>query len=248
MTATADSPSGARAASSAGSHSFDVVDSEILVEAPILALRRDQVRMPGGRVAAREIVEHFGAVAVVARDGAGRICLLRQWRQSAGERLVELPAGILDVAGEDPLVAARRELAEEAGVAAERWSLLTDIYTSPGFAEESVRVYLAEGLSSVDRPAPEDEEADMTESWVDLAEAADMVLRGEVTNSIAVAGILAAHVTLSEGRDRREAGVPFTIRPTRLAARRAEALGPDADLKQVPQRESEQGADADGRR
>ena len=241
MTSTADSSSGVRAASSAGSHSFDVVDSEILVEAPILALRRDQVRMPGGRVAAREIVEHFGAVAVVARDGAGRICLLRQWRQSAGERLVELPAGILDVAGEDPLVAARRELAEEAGVAAER-------YTSPGFTEESVRVYLAEGLSSVDRPAPEDEEADMTESWVDLAEAADMVLRGEVTNSIAVAGILAAHVTLSEGRDRREADVPFTIRPTRLAARRAEALGPDADLKQVPQRDAKQDADADGRR
>ncbi|MDY0113364.1 MAG: NUDIX hydrolase, partial [Corynebacterium sp.] len=189
--------------SAAGSHSFDVVDSEILVEAPIIALRRDRVRMPGGRIAAREIVEHFGAVAVVALDDDGRICLLRQWRQTAQDRLVELPAGILDVADEDPLVAARRELAEEAGVAAERWSVLTDIFTSPGFAEETVRVYLAEGLSDADRPEPEDEEADMTESWVDLAEAADMVLRGEVVNAIAVAGILAAHVTLTEGRERR---------------------------------------------
>lgn len=227
--------------SAAGSHSFDVVDSEILVEAPIIALRRDRVRMPGGRIAAREIVEHFGAVAVVALDDDGRICLLRQWRQTAQDRLVELPAGILDVADEDPLVAARRELAEEAGVAAERWSVLTDIFTSPGFAEETVRVYLAEGLSDADRPEPEDEEADMTESWVDLAEAADMVLRGEVVNAIAVAGILAAHVTLTEGRERRQAGEPFAIRPTRLAARRAAALGPDADLKRVP----EAGADDD---
>lgn len=222
-------------APSAGNHAFDVVDSEILVEAPIIALRRDRVRMPGGRIAAREIVEHFGAVAVVALDDDGRICLLRQWRQTARDRLVELPAGILDVAGEDPLVAARRELAEEVGVAAERWSLLTDIYVSPGFAEETVRIYLAEGLSDADRPEPEDEEADMTESWVDLAEAADMVIRGEVLNSIAVAGILCAHVTLSEGRDRREADVPFAIRPTRLADRRAAALGPDADLKHVPE-------------
>lgn len=239
MTFTADSSSGSSTAPSAGSHSFDVVDSEILVEAPIIALRRDRVRMPGGRIAAREIVEHFGAVAVVALDDDGRICLLRQWRQTAGDRLVELPAGILDVAGEDPLLAARRELAEEAGVAAERWSLLTDIFTSPGFAEETVRVYLAEGLSDADRPEPEDEEADMTESWVDLAEAADMVLRGEVINAIAVAGILAAHVTLSEGRERRKADEPFAIRPTRLAARRAEALGPDADLKQVPETRSD---------
>ena len=225
--------------SAAGSHSFDVVDSEILVEAPIIALRRDRVRMPGGRIAAREIVEHFGAVAVVALDDDGR-SLLRQWRQTARDRLIELPAGILDVAGEDPLVAARRELAEEAGVAAERWSLLTDIYVSPGFAEETVRIYLAEGLSDADRPEPEDEEADMTESWVDLAERRTWSPRRGL-NAIAVAGILAAHVPLTEGRERRQAGEPFAIRPTRLAARRAAALGPDADLKRVP----EAGADDD---
>lgn len=223
---------------SAGSHTFDVVDSEILVESPILALRRDHVRMPGGRIAAREVVEHFGAVAVVALDYDGRICLLRQWRQTAGDRLLELPAGILDVAGEDPLTGARRELAEEAGVAARRWSLLTDIFTSPGFAEETVRIYLAEELSEADRPEPEDEEADMTLDWVPLSDAVDMVLAGEVVNAIAVAGILAAHVTVTGDRPRRDAGEPFAIRPTNLARRRAAALGPGADLKRIPEESS----------
>lgn len=220
---------------SAGSHSFDVVDSEILVEAPIIALRRDHVRMPGGRIAAREIVEHFGAVAIVARDTDGRICLLRQWRQTAGDRLLELPAGLLDIDGEDPLDAARRELAEEAGVAAASWSLLTDIFTSPGFAEETVRIFLAEGLYDVDRPDPEDEEADMSVSWIGLDDAVDMVLRGDVSNAIAVAGILAAAATVGSGRERRQATEPFPIRPHRLPQRRAAALGPGADLKRVPE-------------
>ncbi len=221
-------------APSAGAHAFDVVDSEILVEAPIIALRRDRVRMPGGRIAAREIVEHFGAVAVVALDDDGRICLLRQWRQTARDRLIELPAGILDVADEDPLTAAERELGEEAGVAAREWSLLTDIFTSPGFAEETVRIYLAESLTAVDRPDPEDEEADMTLDWVGLDEAVDMVLRGDVVNSIAVAGILAAHATIALGKRCRKADEPFDLRPRNLARRRTEALGPGADLKQVP--------------
>lgn len=217
-----------------GTHEFEVVDSEILVESPILALRRDHVRMPGGRVAAREIVEHFGAVAIVALDGDGRVCLLTQWRQTATDRLLELPAGILDVADEDPLDAAKRELAEEAGVEAREWSLLTDIFTSPGFAEETVRIYLAEELSPVERGEAEDEEADMTMRWVPLAEAVDLVLGGKVDNGIAVAGILAAHVTVESGRDRRQADEPFRIRPRNLARRRAAALGPGADLKQVP--------------
>lgn len=217
-----------------GSHAFEVVGSEILIESPILALRRDRVRMPGGKISNREVVEHFGAVAVVARDNHGRICLLRQWRQTAADRLIELPAGILDVADEDPLTAAERELAEEAGVAATQWSLLTDIFTSPGFAEETVRIYLAESLTAVDRPDPEDEEADMTLDWVDLDEAVDMVLRGEIVNSIAVSGVLAAHAVIALGRKRRKADEPFDLRPRNLARRRAEALGPGADLKQVP--------------
>lgn len=214
-------------------HEFEVVDSEILLEAPIIAVRRDQVRMPGGNVAAREIVEHFGAVAVVAADEQGRICLLSQWRQAAGRRLTELPAGLLDYADEDPLAAAQRELMEEAGLKANTWHLLTDMYTSPGFAEEAVRIYLARDLESVVRPAADDEEADMTSAWVPVREAQQMALRGEIRNAIALAGVsLAAQVLLYDEAP-REVTVPFELRPTRLARRREEQLGRGADLKRI---------------
>ena len=158
-------------------HEFDVVDSEIVLEAPILAVRRDQVRMPGGNISAREIVEHFGAVAVVAADEDNRLYLLNQWRQAAGKRLVELPAGLLDVADEDPLEAAKRELVEEAGLEAESWSLLTDMFSSPGFAEEAVRIYLARGLRAVDKPEAHDEEADMTAPRVPVEDAVAFTIR-----------------------------------------------------------------------
>lgn len=206
------------------SHSFEVVDSEILVEAPIIALRRDHIRMPDGEVAAREIVEHFGAVAVVAADAQGRLCLLRQWRQAAGARLVELPAGLLDVADEDPLTAAQRELVEEAGLEAASWELLIDMYTSPGFAEEAVRIYLARDLTEVPRPSAHGEEADITASWVPVAEALAEVMCGGVTNAIAVAGITTAAQVLLHGASARSAEQEFVLRPQALASRRVAAL------------------------
>lgn len=214
-------------------HEFDVVDSEIVLEAPILAVRRDQVRMPGGNVSAREIVEHFGAVAVVAADENNRLYLLNQWRQAAGKRLVELPAGLLDVADEDPLEAAKRELVEEAGLEAESWSLLTDMFSSPGFAEEAVRIYLARGLHAVDKPEAHDEEADMTASWVPVEDAVAMALRGEILNGIALSGLLLAAEVLLRGATPRSVAEPFDIRPTALAKRRTEQLGAGADLKRI---------------
>lgn len=214
-------------------HQFDVVDSEIVLEAPILAVRRDQVRMPGGNVSAREIVEHFGAVAVVAADEDNRLYLLNQWRQAAGKRLVELPAGLLDVADEDPLEAAKRELVEEAGLEAESWSLLTDMFSSPGFAEEAVRIYLARGLRAVDKPEAHDEEADMTASWVPVEDAVAMAMGGEISNGIALSGVLLAGQVLLHGATPRAATEPFTIRPTALARRRTQQLGVGADLKRI---------------
>lgn len=214
-------------------HEFDVVDSEIVLEAPILAVRRDQVRMPGGNVSAREIVEHFGAVAVVAADEDNRLYLLNQWRQAAGKRLVELPAGVLDVADEDPLEAAKRELVEEAGLEADSWSLLTDMFSSPGFAEEAVRIYLARGLRAVDKPEAHDEEADMTASWIGVEEAVAMALRGEILNGIALSGILLAAEVLLRGATPRSVAESFDIRPTALAKRRTEQLGAGADLKRI---------------
>ncbi|WP_448850685.1 NUDIX domain-containing protein [Corynebacterium sp. 335C] len=223
-----------------GGHSYDVVSSEVLVESPILALRRDMVRMPGGedRVSAREIVEHFGAVAVVAVDDRGRVALVRQWRQAAGRRLLELPAGLLDVAGEDPLEAAARELAEEAGLAAGRWSLLADLVTSPGFAEEAVRIYLAEDLervdSDIDLGVAEGEEAELGLEFIDLDRACAMVGEGGVLNGIAVAGLFAAARVVAGTDPRRPADERlFDLRPTALAERRTRMLG-GGDLKRVP--------------
>ncbi|WP_165165224.1 NUDIX domain-containing protein [Corynebacterium qintianiae] len=210
------------------SHEFIVTSSELLVDAPILALRRDTVTMPGGRDATREIVEHLGAVAVVALDSDNRIALVEQYRHSVGRRLQELPAGILDVAEEPELECAKRELHEEAGLTAASWSVLVDLVTSPGFAEEAVRVFLATDLTQVDRPEAEDEEADMSLEWVPLETARARIFLGEITNSIAVAGILAASAVADGAAAPRSTDEPFDLRPTSMARRR---IGRGRDLK-----------------
>ncbi|MDO5670176.1 MAG: NUDIX hydrolase [Corynebacterium sp.] len=206
-----------------GIHEFDILHSELLLESPIIAVRRDTLAMPGGGTGRREIVEHFGAVAVVAvREG--QVALVRQYRHSVKARLWELPAGLLDAAGEAEITTAQRELAEEAGLAAKRWEVLCDLVTSPGFCEETVRVFLARELSDVDRGEVEHEEADMTLSWFPLEEARAMILRGEIINSIAISGLLSASEVLAGRAEPRSVDAPFPWRPTSLATRRE---GPD---------------------
>jgi ADP-ribose pyrophosphatase len=202
-------------------HVFETASSETLHTGKIFALRRDQVRMPGGKLVTREVVEHFGAVAVVAMDDDGNIPLVYQYRHAFGRRLWELPAGLLDVGGEPAQLTAARELHEEAGLKADTWRVLVDLDSTPGFSDESVRVYLATGLSQVDRPEAHDEEADMTLQWYPLTDAVDKVLRGEIVNSIAVAGILAAHVVTTECMPTRPPDSPWTDKPTAFAARKA---------------------------
>ncbi|MCV7367378.1 ADP-ribose pyrophosphatase [Mycolicibacterium duvalii] len=174
--------------------------------------------MPGGATARREIVEHFGAVAVVALDDEANLVLVHQYRHAFGRRLWELPAGLLDVGGEAPHLTASRELAEEAGLAAQRWHTLVDLDSSPGFSDESVRVFLATGLSEVGRPAADHEEADLEVRRVPLREAVDMVYAGQIVNAIAVAGVLAAHAM--PGPDGlRSVDAPWADRPTAFARR-----------------------------
>lgn len=144
-----------------GSHDFETVSTETVYSGAILALRLDQVSMPGGRVVEREVIEHHGAVAVAAIDDDDNVVLINQYRHPIGRRLLELPAGLLDLPGEDPLVAAQRELAEETGLAAREWAVLVDVVLSPGFTDEALRVYLASGLHETHRPEPELEEADL---------------------------------------------------------------------------------------
>ena len=174
---------------------YRVLASETLHEGWVISLRRDTVAMPGGGDGVREIVHHPGAVAVVALDDDDRVLLLRQYRHAVGGYLWELPAGLRDTDGEPPLETAKRELAEEAGLAARRWSLLTTSYSTPGFCDEQVLIYLAEELSEVERPdgfVVEHEEADMTVERVPLADAVQWVFDGKIRNSLVAIGVLAA--------------------------------------------------------
>ena len=200
-------------------HDFETVDSETVYVGAILALRADEVRMPGGKTARREVVEHYGAVAIVALDEDGNVVLIHQYRHPVGRRLWELPAGLLDMGGEAPHLTAARELQEEAGLAAERWQVLVDIISAPGFSDESVRVFLATGVRDIGRPEAHDEEADLTVERVPLSRAVEMVLAGDIVNCIAVAGILAAQ-TVDDVEKLRPADAPWTYRPTAFAQRK----------------------------
>lgn len=202
-----------------GDHEFETIESETLYIGKIFALRADEVRMPHGNVARREVVEHYGAVAVLALDDDNKVALVYQYRHPLGRRLWELPAGLLDLGGEPPHVTAARELKEEAGLAATEWRTLIDLDSAPGFSDESVRVYLATGLTDVGRPDAHDEEADLTLRWFPLDEAVRMVLDGEIVNSLAVGGILAAH-TVTDPAALRSVDAPWTDRPTAFARRK----------------------------
>jgi 8-oxo-dGTP pyrophosphatase MutT (NUDIX family) len=204
-------------------HVFETLSSEILYSGKIFAVRRDQVRMPGGKVVARDVVEHFGAVAIVAMDDDGRIPMVYQYRHAVGRRLWELPAGLLDVHGEAPHLTAARELREEAGLEAKTWQVLVDLDSTPGFSDESVRVYLATGLTDVGRPEAHDEEADLRVQWFHIAEAVARVFSGEIVNSLAVGAILAAHVVGEGIAEPRPVDAPWTDKPTAFSARQASA-------------------------
>ena len=175
-------------------HDYELLGTEEVYAGRVISLRKDTVAMPGGGDSVREVVHHPGAVGIVALDDADRVVMLRQYRHPVRAHLWELPAGLRDVDGEPPLETARRELAEEVELAAERWSLLTTQHPSPGFCDELVLLYLAEGLSDVSRPdgfTVEHEELDMTVERVPLADAVQWVFDGKVRNSLAVIGLLA---------------------------------------------------------
>lgn len=201
-------------------HEFETLATHTVFQGNIIALRTDEVRMPGGVIATRDVVEHYGAVAIAAIDDDEHVVMIHQYRHPLGHRIWELPAGILDEPGEDPIVAAARELREETGLAAEQWSVLVDLITAPGFCDESVRVYLARGLSDVGRPEADHEEADLTVHRIPLQQAVNQVLAGEIINSIAAAGLLAAHAVVVDGKPSRPIDAPWPDRSSAFAARK----------------------------
>ncbi|MDQ3906320.1 MAG: NUDIX hydrolase [Actinomycetota bacterium] len=201
-------------------HEFVVCSSDTLYIGKILALRLDQVIMPGGREAKREVVEHLGSVVILPLHDDGSVTMIDQYRHALGRRLRELPAGLLDAPGEDPLATAQRELLEEVGYVAQQWSVLVDLVSSPGFSDESQRVFMARGLTQVERPPSIDEEADLDVVRLPLDDAVRQVLTGEIVNGPAVAGLLAAHAVLAKIAQPRPANSPWPDRPTRFASRR----------------------------
>ena len=158
---------------------------------------------------------------ILAIDSEDRVILVEQFRVPLGRPAIELPAGLIDLPGEDPMLAAARELEEETGLTAAHWSVLVDVVSSAGFCDESVRVYLATGLTDVGRPAGHDEEADLQVQRRPLAEAVQMVYRGEIVNSLAVAGILAADGARRGLAQPRPVDAPWVDRPARFLARRS---------------------------
>ncbi|ANW20884.1 NUDIX domain-containing protein [Streptomyces clavuligerus] len=181
------------------------------------SVRTDDVVMPDGSVVRRDYQVHPGSVAVLALDGDGRVVVLRQYRHPVRQKLWEIPAGLLDVPGENPLHAAQRELYEETHVKAEDWRVLIDVYTTPGGCDEAVRIFLARELSDAEgeRFDVSEEEADMELARVPLTDLVRGALAGELHNNCLVVGVLAAATALAgEGFDAlRPADAPWPARP-----------------------------------
>jgi ADP-ribose pyrophosphatase len=180
---------------------WPVVGEPRRVHGAMVTLRTDQVRMPDGDLAPRDVVEHPGAVAVVALDGSGQVLLIRQYRHPVGRLLWEIPAGLRDVPGEPLLAAAERELREETGYAAREWHVLADCFTSPGIIGERLRVFLARDLTQLPSPGhlARHEEAHLLTAWVPLEQAVDLILAGTLHNGVAAIGILAAYAARLDG-------------------------------------------------
>lgn len=196
-----------------------VVSSEPVFRGHVWDVRNERFVLDGQQIT-RHFVDHTGAVAVLVVDDAERVLLISQYRHPVRLRDWELPAGLLDVPGEDPLAAAERELEEEADLAATEWWVLQDLLTSPGGSDESIRVYLARGARPVETSyVREHEEADIEVRWVALDEAVEAVRRGDIANATTVSALLAAAVSRAGGwRDLRPSDAPW---PTRSAGPRA---------------------------
>jgi ADP-ribose pyrophosphatase len=181
----------------------ETLERRTIFEGKVVRLYVDRVRLPSGMEAEREVVLHRGAVGMVALDGDGYVFLVRQYRHAPGEELLEIPAGKLDE-GEDPLQCARRELKEEVGCSASQWMKMAAFYTSPGFSDEVLHLYLARDLRSGEADPEEDEFLEIVR--VSLSEALSMIAKGEIRDAKTIAGLALASLFLEgeygEGQDK----------------------------------------------
>lgn len=172
---------------------------ETLYKGSILHVEKWQVTCPNGHSAPREIVVHKGAAAVVPVFEDGTTLLVRQHRVSVDRMTLEIPAGKLDHAGEDPLDCAVRELEEETGLRAARMTPLTSVLTTPGFCTEQISIYLAEGLTQGETHPDEDEFLDLVR--LPLDEAVTRVMRGELRDGKTICGLLMAREALARRKE-----------------------------------------------
>lgn len=190
-----------------------VSESETVFHGRVWDVVRERVELPDGGTVVRDLQRHPGAVTVLALDDDENVLFIRQYRHPVRRELWELPAGLLDVAGEEPLLAAQRELAEETDLVAADWAVVADWFNSPGGSSEANRIYLARGLSAVpeaDRHVREDEEKDLVPVRVPLAQAVRAVLEGRLANPGSVIGVLALQAARADGwTSLRPAGTPW---------------------------------------
>ena len=213
-----------------------ITASDVVYHGAVWNIQRETFDLPEATGLVRDMMAHTGAVAIACVDEQDRILLIQQYRHPVRARLWEVPAGLLDVPGEDPFDAAKRELAEEADLRAARWEVLTDSCLTPGGSSESIRLYLARDFELVaddDRHERSEEEAGFKFRWASIDEALDAVSAGEITNSIAqlailqVASILRAEAA-GEPTKTRSVDAPRRLVDGRDGTATAEAAGDDA--------------------
>lgn len=178
-------------------HNENCVSSKTIFEGKVITLTLDEARLENGAIATREVVHHGGGAAVVALDCEAKVALVRQFRYAVGQELVELPAGKIE-AGEDPRQTALRELGEEAGLTASRFEDFGSVLPTCAYCTEVIYIFLATGLSPVERNLDEDEFVDVF--WLPLNEAVEMVMDGRITDSKTCSGLLRAKIMLDEGK------------------------------------------------
>jgi ADP-ribose pyrophosphatase len=218
MPGISETPNAARQVSDAPSPRR-LLSSQTVYEGRIWDVVSDSFQLSDGSdTLVRDYIAHPGAVAVLPMNDAGEVLLIKQYRHPVGMDLWEIPAGLLDVEGEDFVVGAARELAEEADLVAGEWNVLADFFNSPGSSSEAIRIYLARNLSDV--PGHElhvrtDEEAEIELHWIPLDAAVAAVLAGRLHNPSAVVGVLAAAAARAENfQGLRPADAPWPAHPS----------------------------------
>jgi ADP-ribose pyrophosphatase len=179
--------------------SYPVTERKTVFDGLVWDVRRDVFELNSENLT-RDYIVHPGAVAIIALNESGELLLIEQYRHAQGKIMWEAPAGLMDLANEDPLETAKRELYEETGYLAKTWNVLLDLANTPGGSTEQIRIYFAQDLSlhPDGRPTGDAEELDMPVHWIPIPDVLESIRRGAVTNPQLVAGTHAALIAMAE--------------------------------------------------